>query len=63
MMEIKKVTPDRSKINLDDPTEARYWSKALGVDRDAIARAIDKVGNAAAAVRKELKLSPSAKDH
>ena len=60
MMEIKKVTPDRSKISLDDPTQARYWSKALRVDRDTIARAIEKVGNAAAAVRKELGLTHAA---
>jgi hypothetical protein len=60
MMEIKKVTPDRSKISLDDPTEARYWSKALRVDRGTIARAIEKVGNAAAAVRKELGLTHTA---
>jgi hypothetical protein len=62
MMEIKKITPDRSKISLDDPAEARYWGKALGVDRHVIARAIEKVGNAAAAVRKELGLTHPAHD-
>jgi hypothetical protein len=50
----KRVQPDRSKINMSEEFEVRYWMKALGVDHDTLQRAVDKVGNSAAAVRKEL---------
>ncbi|UQD98831.1 DUF3606 domain-containing protein [Bradyrhizobium japonicum] len=46
--------PDRSKINMNEDYEVKYWTHALGASRDQIQRAIDKVGNSAAAVRKEL---------
>jgi hypothetical protein len=47
----KKRQPDRSKINL---REVKYWIHALGVSRSDLENAIEKVGNSAAAVRKEL---------
>jgi uncharacterized protein DUF3606 len=50
----KRVQPDRSKINMSEDFEVRYWIKALGVDRATLQRAVDKVGNSAATVRKEL---------
>ena len=50
----KRVQPDRSKINMSEDFEVRYWTKALGVDRDTLEKAVDKVGNSAATVRKEL---------
>jgi Protein of unknown function (DUF3606) len=50
----KKAQPDRSKINLDQPSELKSWMRALNVSQEELKRAIDKVGNAAAAVRKEL---------
>jgi hypothetical protein len=28
-MDHKKETPDRSKINMSDPRELKYWCKAL----------------------------------
>ena len=46
--------PDRSRISLTEEHEVRYWTKALGVDRDTLRKAVDKVGNSAATVRKEL---------
>ena len=52
----KRTLPDRSKINLYRPEEVRYWTRALGVNEEAMQRAIEKVGNSAAAVRKELGL-------
>jgi hypothetical protein len=52
----KREQPDRSKINMREDFEVKYWSKALGVSKDDLQRAVDKVGNAAAAVRKELGL-------
>jgi 3-oxoacyl-[acyl-carrier-protein] synthase III len=52
----KRDQPDRSRINMSEDFEVKYWIKALGVDRDKLQRAVDKVGNSAAAVRKELGL-------
>lgn len=53
-MDTKHVQPDRSKIHLNQPQEMKYWSKALGVSEEQIRAAAEKVGNSAAAVRKEL---------
>jgi Ni2+-binding GTPase involved in maturation of urease and hydrogenase len=50
----KNITPDRSKINAQDATELKYWSRALSASEDEILAAIEKVGNSAATVRKEL---------
>jgi hypothetical protein len=36
--------------------EVRHWIKALGVTKEELQKAVDKVGNSAAAVRKELGL-------
>ena len=52
----KPVPPDRSKINLDQPHEVKYWTRALKVSKEDLLKAIDKVGNSAATVRKELGL-------
>jgi Protein of unknown function (DUF3606) len=50
----KKGAGDRSKINMHEAYEVKYWTKQLGVSRDELEKAVDKVGNSAAAVRKEL---------
>jgi len=50
----KKETPDRSKINLNEPGRTKCWSHELGISRDQLCKLIEKVGNSAAAVRKEL---------
>ena len=50
----KKDQPDRSKINMHEDHEVKYWTKELGVTREQLQKAIDKVGNSASAVRKEL---------
>ena len=50
----KTASPDRSKIAMDQNHEVRYWIKHLGVSRDAFERAVEKVGNSAAAVKKQL---------
>jgi hypothetical protein len=49
-----KTPPLRNHIAMDEPLEVKYWTKHLGVTRDELQRAVDKVGNSAAAVRKEL---------
>ena len=50
----KRSQPDRSLINMSEDHEVKYWTKHLGVSREELQGAIDKVGNAAAAVRKQL---------
>jgi hypothetical protein len=49
-----KTPPLRNHIAMNEPLEVKYWTKHLGVTRDELQRAVDKVGNSAAAVRKEL---------
>jgi hypothetical protein len=49
-----KLPPLRNLIALNEELEVKYWTKHLGVSRDELQRAVDKVGNSAAAVRKEL---------
>jgi hypothetical protein len=34
--------------------EVKYWTRELGVSRAELQKIVDKVGNSAAAVRKEL---------
>jgi hypothetical protein len=50
----KKGSQDRSKINMHEDHEVRYWTKELGVSKERLQKAVDKVGNSAAAVRQEL---------
>ena len=52
----KREQPDRSKINMHEAYEVKYWTHALGVSKEKLKQAVDKVGNSAAAVRKELAL-------
>jgi hypothetical protein len=49
-----RTEPDRSKINLHQAWELDYWTRELGVSKSELQRVIEKVGNSAAAVRKEL---------
>ena len=39
---------------MDADDEVRHWTKHLKVGKEDLQRVIDKVGNSAAAVRKEL---------
>ena len=50
----KRGQPDRSKINMNEDDEVRHWSKHLGISKEELASVVEKVGNSAAAVRKEL---------
>jgi hypothetical protein len=50
----KKERPDRSKINMHEPFEVKYWIHAFGVSKEQLQKAVHKVGNSAATVRKEL---------
>jgi hypothetical protein len=50
-----KAPPLRNHIAMDEELEVKFWTKHLGVSREDLQRAVDKVGNSAAAVRKELR--------
>lgn len=50
---------DRCHIAIGTDDEVRYWTKHLRVTKEELQKAIDKVGNSAAAVRKELGASRS----
>jgi hypothetical protein len=49
-----KTPPLRNHIAMNDALEVKYWTKHLGITPQELQRAVDKVGNSAAAVRKEL---------
>jgi hypothetical protein len=51
---VKPVKPDRGTIDIMNPKELKYWTKALDASKEEVLHAIEKVGNSAAAVRKEL---------
>jgi|tagenome__1003787_1003787.scaffolds.fasta_scaffold16382846_1 hypothetical protein len=46
--------PDRSRINVQEDYEVRYWSQKFGVSREQLRAAVQKVGTSAEAVRQEL---------
>jgi hypothetical protein len=50
----KTITPDRSKIIIEQDEHVKYWTRHFGVTKDELIRAIERVGNSAAAVRKQL---------
>ncbi len=52
----KTITPDRSKIVIERQDHVKYWTRHFGVSEDELARAIERVGNSAAAVRKQLSI-------
>jgi len=55
MSSLKNDTrPDRGKIDVHDAREVQCWAKHLHVTKDELQQAVDKVGNGAAAVRKQL---------
>jgi hypothetical protein len=51
---LKRGRPDRNLINMHEDFEVKYWTKHLGVSLEELKKAVEKVGNGAAAVRKEL---------
>jgi hypothetical protein len=51
---LNRGQPDRSKINMSEDYEVRYWTKHLGITRDELEKVVEKVGNSAKAVEKEL---------
>ena len=57
----KQPSVDRSKIAMDREDEVKYWIKHFGISSDDLQRTVEKVGNSASAVRKELRNSKLAK--
>lgn len=45
---------DRDKINVNEDYELRDWAKKFGVSKEELKKAVQSVGNSAAAVRKHL---------
>jgi hypothetical protein len=50
----KIVRPIRVHIDLSRDIQLRYWTRHFRVSSDELQKAIDKVGNSASAVRKQL---------
>jgi len=50
----RKETADRSKIHVANAKEIKCWARKLGISTDELRIIVAKVGNSAAAVRKEL---------
>ncbi|MCS0608009.1 DUF3606 domain-containing protein [Massilia solisilvae] len=46
---------DRSRINMNEPWEVKYWTRELGVSQEELARAVQQAGNSVTAVREQLK--------
>ncbi len=47
--------PDRQRISLNEDYEVRDWSKKFGVTPERLKAAVQKVGNQADAVERELR--------
>jgi len=45
---------DQERINLDDDSQVRYWSRTLGVSEEELRTAVEFAGSSAAEVRNYL---------
>ncbi|MCP2518649.1 hypothetical protein D3C87_1121240 [compost metagenome] len=52
---------DRSRINVNEAHELRYWTNELGVSDEQLRKAVQAVGVSATAVREHLKSQAGAK--
>jgi hypothetical protein len=57
----KKGAPDRSRINLSEPYEVRYWTEKFRVTEGALEQAVKAVGSSAEAVEQFFKSHPKAR--
>jgi hypothetical protein len=46
---------DRSRINLSEDYEVRYWTDKLGISKSQLEEVVRKVGSSASAVEEELR--------
>jgi hypothetical protein len=44
-------TPDRDRIDMNDPDEIRNWTKSLGVSKEQLEQAVKAVGSHASKVK------------
>ena len=56
-VQANKANRSRSQIAMDDVADVRRWTKHLGITKDQLQCAVDKVGNSVVAVRKQIGLS------
>ena len=42
-------------ININEPSEVRYWTERFGVSEDELRRAVEQVGNSVDEVEKRLR--------
>jgi len=47
--------PDRTRINLQEEYEVRYWADKFGVSKDTLVRAVETVGSSPVSVEVFLK--------
>lgn len=52
---------DRSRINLSEDYEVRYWTDKLGISKSQLEEVVRKVGSSAQAVEEELRKSTLAR--
>ena len=45
---------DRSRINVNEDWEVRYWTKELGVSKEELEKAVQQAGPSVSAVRQHL---------
>lgn len=48
-------SPDRDRIDMNDPDEVRNWTQSLGVSREELQRAVEAAGDRAERVREYLR--------
>ena len=46
----KRGSPDRDRIDINDPDEVRNWTQSLGVTKEELQRAVEAVGTTAGKV-------------
>ena len=47
--------PDRSKVNVNQDYEVRYWTEKFGCSEEELRKAVNRVGSSADAVERALK--------
>ena len=48
-------SPDRDRIDINDPDEVRNWTQSLGVTKEELQRAVQAAGDRAEKVREFLR--------
>jgi len=51
----KRGAADRSRINIHEPYEVKYWTKTLGVNSEKLMELVKEHGTSAEAVRNAVK--------